>query len=142
MPTCRMYNELAFIRDPISSNLTLSNPQQSSSQSQSPTSSEPISISSTPSPINTAIQNNDDSKNLYMPLEQQKYCHTPKTIMKKGKKRKSSEEFSVENIDRETLTALNDEIDGETHFCLSLVEILKKLSPRKNLLSKTKIKSL
>ena len=76
-----------------------------------------------------------------MPLEQQKYCHTPKTIMT-GKKRKSSEELSVENIDRETLTALNDEIDGETHFCLSLVEILKKLSPRKNLLSKTKIKSL
>ena len=76
-----------------------------------------------------------------MPLEQQKYCHTPKTIMKR-KKRKSSEELSVENIDRETLTALNNEIDGETHFCLSLVEILKKLSPRKNLLSKTKIKSL
>ena len=62
--------------------------------------------------------------------------------MKKGKKRKSSEEISVENTDREILTALNDEIDGETHFCLSLVDILKKLSPNKNLLAKSKIMSL
>ena len=62
--------------------------------------------------------------------------------MKKGKKRKSSEEISVENTDREILTALNDEIDGETHFCLSLVDILKKLSPHKNLLAKSKIMSL
>ena len=59
--------------------------------------------------------------------------------MKKGKKRKSSEELSVENTDREILTALNDEIDGETHFRLSLVDILKKLSPHKNLLAKSKI---
>ena len=56
--------------------------------------------------------------------------------MKKGTERKSSNEFSVENIDREILAALNDEIDEETHFCLSLVDILMKLSPRKNLLSK------
>ena len=98
-----------------------------------------MSISPTPSPINTAVQNNDDSKNLYMPLEQQKYYHTPKPIMKKRKKRKLSEELSVENIDREILTALNDEIDGETRFCLSLVDILNKLSPRKNLLAKSKI---
>ena len=81
-----------------SSNLTLPNSQQSSIQSQSPISSAPISISPTPSPINTAIQSNDDSKNLYMPLKQQKYCHTPKPIMEKVKKRKSSEELSVENI--------------------------------------------
>ena len=59
--------------------------------------------------------------------------------MKKGKKRKSSEELSVENTDREILTALNDEIDGETHFRLSLADILKKLSPHKNLLAKSKI---
>ena len=81
-------------------------------------------------------------KNLYMPLEWQNYCHTSKPIMKKGKKRKSSDEISVENTDREILTALNDEIDGETHFCLSLVDILKKLSPHKNLLAKSKIMSL
>ena len=62
--------------------------------------------------------------------------------MKKWKKRKSREELSAENIDRETLTALNDEIDEETHFCLSLVDILKKLSSRKNLLAKSKIISL
>ena len=74
-----------------------------------------------------------------MPLEQQKYYHTPKPIMKKRKKRKLSEELSVENIDREILTALNDEIDGETRFCLSLVDILNKLSSRKNLLAKSKI---
>ena len=59
-----------------------------------------------------------------MPLEQQKYCHTPKPTMKKGTKRKSSEELSVENIDREILAALNDEIDGKTHFFLSLFDIL------------------
>ena len=58
--------------------------------------------------------------------------------MKKGTERKSSNELSVENIDREILAALNDEIDEETHFCLSLVDILMKLSPRKNLLSKNK----
>ena len=62
-----------------------------------------------------------------MPLEQQKYNHTPKPIMKKRKKRKLSEELSVENT------------DGETRFCLSLVDILNKLSPRKNLLAKSKI---
>ena len=62
--------------------------------------------------------------------------------MKKGTERKSSNELSVENIDREILAALNDEIDEETHFCLSLVDILMKLSPRKNLLSKNKIMPL
>ena len=62
--------------------------------------------------------------------------------MIKGKKKTSSEDLSVENIDREILAALNDEIDGETHFCLSLVDILKNLSPRKNLLAKSKIMSL
>ena len=61
--------------------------------------------------------------------------------MKKGTERKSSK-LSVENIDREILAALNDEIDEETHFCLSLVDILKKLSPRKNLLSKSEITPL
>ena len=81
MPTCRMYNELSFIRDTISnrvtsSNLTLSNSQQSSSQSQSSISSAPISISPAPSPMNATIQNNNLSKNLYMPLEQQKNDHT------------------------------------------------------------------
>ena len=118
-----MYNELSFIRDTISnsvtsSNLILSNSQQSHSHSQSPISPAPISISVTPSPIKTAIRNNDDLKNLYMSLEQQKYYHTPKPTMKKGKKRKSSEELSVENTDREILTVLDDEINGETHFCL------------------------
>ena len=62
--------------------------------------------------------------------------------MKKGRERKSSKELSVENIDREILAALNDEIDEETHFCLSLVDILMKLSPHKNLLSKNKIMPL
>ena len=62
--------------------------------------------------------------------------------MKKGRERKSSKELSVENVDREILAALNDEIDEETHFCLSLVDILMKLSPRKNLLSKNKIMPL
>ena len=57
--TCRMCDELFFIRDTISnrvisSNLTLPNSQQSSSQSQSPISSAPISISPPLSPINTA----------------------------------------------------------------------------------------
>ena len=61
--------------------------------------------------------------------------------MKKGTERKSSK-LSVENIDREILAALNDEIDEESHFCLSLVDILKKLSPRKNLLSKSEIMPL
>ena len=69
-----MYNELSF-RETISnratsSNSTLSNFQQSSSQSQSPISSAPISISLAPSPMNTAIQNNNDSNNLNTPLEQ------------------------------------------------------------------------
>ena len=118
----------------------MSNSQQSSSQSQSPISSAIISISPTPSPINTAIQNND-SKHLCMPLEQQKYCHIPKTYHEEGEK-KWSGDLSVENIDREVLTALNDEIDGETHFCLSPVDILKKLSPHKNLLAKSQIMSL
>ena len=66
----------------------------------------------------------------------------PKPIMIKGKKRTSRGEHSVENIDREILAALNDEMDGETHFCLSLADILKNLSPRKNLLGKSKIMSL
>ena len=61
--------------------------------------------------------------------------------MKKGTERKSSK-LSVENIDREILAALNDEIDEESHFCLSLVDILKKLSPRKNVLSKSEIMPL
>ena len=144
MPTCRMHNELSFIWDTISNrvtsnNLTLSNSQQSSSQSQSPISSAIISISPTPSLINTAIQNNDDSKHLCMPLEQ--HVIPLKLTMKKGK-RKWSGELSVENIDREVLTGLNDEIDGETHFCLSPVDILKKLSPHKNLLAKSQIMSL
>ena len=142
MLTCRMYNELYFIRDTLSNRvtssiLTLSNSQQSSSQFQ-----RPISISPTPSPINTAIQNNDESKSPYIPLEPQKFYHIPKPIMKKGTERKSSKELSVENIDREILAALNDEIDEESHFCLSLVDILKKLSPRKNLLSKSEIMPL
>ena len=58
--------------------------------------------------------------------------------MVKGKKRKSSKELSIDHIDREILTALND----ETYFCLSLVDMLKNLSPRKNLLAKSKIMSL
>ena len=62
--------------------------------------------------------------------------------MKKGTERKSSKELSIENIDREILAALNDKIDEETHFCLSLVDILKKPSPRKNLLSKSEIMPL
>ena len=62
--------------------------------------------------------------------------------MKKGTERKSSNELSVENIDREILAALNDEIDEESHFCLSLVDVLKKLSPRKNVLSKSEIMPL
>ena len=62
--------------------------------------------------------------------------------MKKGTERKSSKELSIQNIDREILAALNEEIDEETHFCLSLVDILKKLSPRKNLLSKSEITPL
>ena len=45
-------------------------------------------------------------------------------------------------LTREILTALNNEIDGETHFCLSLVDIPKKLSPRKDVLAKSKIMSL
>ena len=61
--------------------------------------------------------------------------------MKKGTERKSSK-LSVENIDREILAALNDEIDEESHFCLSLVDILKKLSPRKNVLSKSEVMPL
>ena len=61
--------------------------------------------------------------------------------MKKGTERKSSK-LSVENIDREILAALNDEIDEESHFCLSLVDVLKKLSPRKNVLSKSEIMPL
>ena len=48
----------------------------------------------------------------------------------------------MEHRDRKILTALNNEIDGETRFCLNLVDILKKLSPRKNLLAKSKIMSL
>ena len=62
--------------------------------------------------------------------------------MKKGTERKSSKELSIQNIDWGILVALNDEIDEETHFCLSLVYILKKLSPRKNLLSKSEITPL
>ena len=58
--------------------------------------------------------------------------------MKKGKKRKSSREISVENIDREIRRGLNDEIEGETHFCLSLVDILKKLSPEETYWLKVK----
>ena len=93
MPTCRLYKELSFIRDTISnlvtsSNLTLSNFQQSSSQSQSAMSSVPILIFPAPSPMNTTIPNNNDSNDLYMPLEQQKNYHTLKTVIKKGKKRK------------------------------------------------------
>ena len=61
--------------------------------------------------------------------------------MKKGTERKSSK-LSVENIDREILAALNDEIDEESHFCLSLVDVLNKLSPRKNVLSKSEIMPL
>ena len=61
--------------------------------------------------------------------------------LEEGEK-KWSGDLSVENIDREVLTALNDEIDGETHFCLSPVDILKKLSPHKNLLAKSQIMSL
>ena len=61
--------------------------------------------------------------------------------MKKGTERKSSK-LSVENIDREILAALNDEIDEESQFCLSLVDVLKKLSPRKNVLSKSEIMPL
>ena len=38
--------------------------------------------------------------------------------MKKGTERKSSKELSIQNIDREILAALNDEIDEETHFLL------------------------
>ena len=110
--------------------------------SQSSISSAPISISPAPSPMNATIQSNNLSKNLYMPLEQQENDHAPKPIMKNWKKRKSREELLAENIDREILTALNDEIDEETHFCLSLVDILKKLSPRKNVLAKSKIMSL
>ena len=112
------------------------------SQSKSLISSAPISISPASSQINTAIQNSNDSNNLYTPLDRQKNYHTPKPIMKKEKKRKSSAELSVENIDRKILTSLNDEIDGESHFCLSLVDILKKLLPHENLLAKSKIMSL
>ena len=69
MPTCRIYNELSSIRDTISNRVTssnLNNSQQASSQSQSPMSLALISISLTPSPVNTAIQNNGGSKNLYI----------------------------------------------------------------------------
>ena len=87
--------------------------------------------------MTTTIQSNNDSNNLYMPLEQQKNYHSPKLIMKKGRK-----ENQAKILTREILTSLNDEIDGKTHFCLSLVDILKKLSPRKILLAKSKIMSL
>ena len=42
-------------------------------------------------------------------------------------------------IEREILIALNDEINGKTHFCLSLTDKLKKHSPRKNVLAKSKL---
>ena len=96
MLNCMIYNELSFIRDIISnrvtsSNQTFSNSQQSSSQSQSPIFSAPVSISLAPPPMNTTIHSNNDSKNLYKPLEQQKNYDTLKPIMKKGKKGKLSE---------------------------------------------------
>ena len=72
----------------------------------------------------------------------QKNYHTPKPILKKGEKWKSREELSVDNIDRAIIPALPNEIDAETHFCFSAVGILKKLSPRKNLLPKSKKLSL
>ena len=90
-PTYRLHKELSFIKDTISnlvtsSNLTLSNFQQPSSQSQSAMSSVPILIFPAHSPMNTTIPNTNDSNDLYMPLKQQKNYHTLKAVMKKGKK--------------------------------------------------------
>ena len=87
--------------------------------------------------MNTTIQKNNVSHNLNTPSKQQTNYHTPKLILK-GEKKKTSKDLSVENIDREIFTSLNDKINGEAQFCLSLVDTLKKISPRKNLLAKSK----
>lgn len=55
-------------------------------------------------------------------------------LWKRGRKENQVDKFQWKNI-REIRKTLNDKIHGETHFCLSLVDILNKLSPGKNLLT-------
>ena len=74
-------------------------------------------------------------------LNSRKIIITLNLLWRRGKK-KIKPELSVENTDREILTTLNDEIDGETQFCLSSGDILKKLLPCKNLFAKSKKMSL
>ena len=48
----------------------------------------------------------------------------------------------INALSKESTLPINNRDDADTHFCLSLVEIMKSLPPKKNLIVKSKIMML
>ncbi|XP_028416237.1 uncharacterized protein LOC114540160 [Dendronephthya gigantea] len=121
-PTCRYYNELHFLQDIVSTRTTTSNIAVAQQDKASDV-LEVLPSSSTTRASTAAAQ-------------------IPTCPVKRPKK-------EIDPVDKLLINALTNEDkasnkgdDADTHFCLSLVEAIKSLPQKKNLMIKSKIMSL
>lgn len=159
-PTCRLYKELLFLRDVISNRSTASNiinvvvpPGTPASCSGEMTVGQCSSVSSmSSSPVISASTTpvDEESPTGYVNQTLPKYPATQQSILavptRPGKRQKKND---VDPVDQLLINALSNESpsssktdDADTHFCLSLVEVLKSLAPKRNLIIKSKIMML
>lgn len=122
-PTCRYYNELQFLQDIVSTRTTTSNITVAHQEKTVDDAFEVLPSSSSTRASTAAAQ-------------------IPTCPVKRPKK-------EIDPVDKLLINALTNEDklsnkgdDADTHFCLSLVEPIRNLPPKKNFMIKSKIMSL
>ena len=134
LPTCKFYSELIFLSDSFAGRSTTSN----------------IIISPTPSTldIDTSFVSSPPATNLASsPCSFSSPSSTSTTTSNKNLKRKQQNDDQMYQMylmkkleecdEKETI-----EEDADTLFCKSLIDIFRKLDPRKNQLAKLKVQQL
>ena len=141
IPSCKFYKELNFLKDIVTNRVTTTNLAipESDINVTTPPGSQTFTLQQQMSPCHPVVSQSSEEL-----LQLTAHNHELKTVTpkqdKKGK-RKTSATDEVNEFDKACLDLLQKKsnTDADTHFCLSLVENLKSLPPKKKLLAKSKI---